>query len=580
MVVRGFARIGAATAGVVVGVVAGVVVPARAPAASEVPEPLVVTTVSSTVPPLNVGLTVTATALCPRATTGAATLVWVVRDAITDEVIASAPYELAEKTPSPDGSMLAASHTLAPESLTVGTAYRVYTSGRGADCFDRAVSFTRSADVLVVGAPAASAPQPPTRVLTVAHDGQVTVSWDAPTADGGSPITGYGATAAPGGAVCLATETTCTVTGLANGTRYTFAVTAWNAAGTSVPSVPSAPVAPFGLPGTPTGIAGAAGDEMALVPWNAPESDGGSPITGYVVTASPGDAACISPTPGCFVTDLENGTAYTFTVTAVNAVGAGAPSAPSEVVTPFAAPGTPTSVTGVAADQAVDVSWTEPASDGGSPITGYVVTASPGGATCAAATTSCTVTGLTNGTAYTFTVTATNADGPSAASDPSEPVTPQAAAPPPVVEPLMELVLDYGVGTSLADARVTAQGRGAMSGAPLAITVYSSPQVIGASVVPTDGAFSLSASLPTELEAGLHTIVAATQAADGSPLEQSATFVVDENGVIVVSDDGLATTGSDAGGPVVSAVALVVVGLGLIGARRVGRRRPDVVDAA
>jgi hypothetical protein len=67
-----------------------------------------------------------------------------------------------------------------------------------------------------------------------------------------------------------------------------------------------------------------------------------------------------------------------------------------------------------------------PLSDLGSPITDCTVTASPGGATCTVTVpdTSCVVTGLTNGTPYTFTVTASNAAGSSVASSPSQPVTP------------------------------------------------------------------------------------------------------------------------------------------------------------
>ena len=73
------------------------------------------------------------------------------------------------------------------------------------------------------------------------------------------------------------------------------------------------------------------------------------------------------------------------------------------------------------------MTWTKP-DDGGSTITGYTVTSSPGGQTCTtsdADALTCDVTGLTNGTAYTFTVTATNAVGTSAASSASNSVTPQ-----------------------------------------------------------------------------------------------------------------------------------------------------------
>ncbi|MDP4014418.1 MAG: fibronectin type III domain-containing protein [Candidatus Nanopelagicales bacterium] len=87
-------------------------------------------------------------------------------------------------------------------------------------------------------------------------------------------------------------------------------------------------------------------------------------------------------------------------------------------------PGAPTSVTATAGDREADVSWTAPGSSGGSPITGYTATASPGGATCTTSgATSCTVTGLDYGTSYTFTVTAENAEGTGSPSEPSNSVT-------------------------------------------------------------------------------------------------------------------------------------------------------------
>jgi arylsulfatase A-like enzyme len=102
---------------------------------------------------------------------------------------------------------------------------------------------------------------------------------------------------------------------------------------------------------------------------------------------------------------------------------AGCSSAPASV------PGAPTGVSAVAGDGSAQVSWTPPVDTGGSPITGYTVTASPGGASVSVGggVTAVNVPGLVNGTSYTFTVTATNSAGTGPASNPSTPITPQEA---------------------------------------------------------------------------------------------------------------------------------------------------------
>jgi len=94
------------------------------------------------------------------------------------------------------------------------------------------------------------------------------------------------------------------------------------------------------------------------------------------------------------------------------------------------APGAPTGATAVAGNAAATVSWVRPARDGGVPITSYVVAASDGrsGCTATAPATSCAVTGLTNGTGYTFTVRAVNAAG---TGEPSAPTATVVPAPPP-----------------------------------------------------------------------------------------------------------------------------------------------------
>ena len=111
------------------------------------------------------------------------------------------------------------------------------------------------------------------------------------------------------------------------------------------------------------------------------------------------------------VPGLVNGTTYTFTVLAINGSGPGPESAPSNPVTPAppTVPGAPAGVTGAARDRSVALTWTAPASDGGAAITSYRITPYIGAnaqtpVNTGSSSTGFTVTGLTNGTAYTFTV--------------------------------------------------------------------------------------------------------------------------------------------------------------------------------
>ena len=179
------------------------------------------------------------------------------------------------------------------------------------------------------------------------------------------------------------------------------------------------------LPGAPNTVTGVGGNTTVAVSWHAAAANG-HPITGYTATASPGGNTCTTTgTLTCTVNSLTNGTTYTFRVTATNSVGTGPASAASAGVIPAAVPGAPTGVSAAPADGSAVVSWSAPASTGGKPITGYTVTSAPDGKTCTTTgALTCTVLGLTNGTSYTFSVTATNAKGTGSASLASSGVTP------------------------------------------------------------------------------------------------------------------------------------------------------------
>jgi uncharacterized protein (TIGR02145 family) len=192
-----------------------------------------------------------------------------------------------------------------------------------------------------VSGPLISAPGAVIIGTATAADAQATVSFTAPSNDGGSPITNYTATSSPGNIIRTLTQSgsgTILVPGLTNGTAYTFTVTATNAVGESAASDASNSVTPIvpQVPNAPIiGIA-TAGNTQATVSFTAPSNDGGSAITSYTATSSPDNIIGILTQSGSgtiLVPGLTNGTAYTFTVTATNAVGASAASAASNSVT-------------------------------------------------------------------------------------------------------------------------------------------------------------------------------------------------------------------------------------------------------
>ena len=311
-------------------------------------------------------------------------------------------------------------------SLTNGTEYtvRVIATRTGADDGPPSDEMT--------GTPRVPPPPPPPPVTDLAQvlgvgvvpgNAQLVVTWTAVDNATGYTVqwmsSGQGYNIGDRQATVTSGSTTrYTIPGLTNGTEYTVRVIATRTGATDGP--PSAEVTgtPFTTPGAPQHLSGVPGDEQVTLTWDAPSSDGGSAILRYEYAIDDSgtwiDAGLDleETVPG-----LTNGQQYAFEVRAVNSAGPGAPA--RTAATPLGMPSVPESLTATGGDGEVVLEWTEPADDGGSPVTGYEYRYAAGQAVPedvtwrdAGTELTATVSGLENETRYTFEVRARNRVGP------------------------------------------------------------------------------------------------------------------------------------------------------------------------
>ena len=230
-----------------------------------------------------------------------------------------------------------------------GSPHRIVTSGRlvgnhyvEAACWGAADRF-RAEDIntctqLLINAqserlsdlvsPIVTPPGAPTDVLVDVDKSRATVTWLAPTDDGGAPITRYTATTVAGDLSCAvegraADVQSCVIPGARPGETYVFTVTAENSAGVSAPSMASTAAAFTTRASKPIGVRARVADTKATITWKRPKELGGLAVRRYVVTDQRGATVCAASGRSCVVAGLDPDTRYRFTVRAVNARGAG-----------------------------------------------------------------------------------------------------------------------------------------------------------------------------------------------------------------------------------------------------------------
>lgn len=451
----------------------------------------------------------------PRTIPGAPTAVLAVSDSASADVSWAAPgddgggaitgytasaYSSSASTTAVSSCTTTGATSCSIPSLVNGTAYFV------------AVSATNDAGAGAFSAPRVlvtplARPSAPTLTGLTVGDASISVSFSAGSA-GDRPITGYqystdgGATWSDAGG----TSSPILVTGLTNGTAYVIALRAVSSAGAGAASNHLTGT-PYTYPSepSPATIVANAGDRSIAVSWAAPNLNGGT-LLNYTATAFSGlssgstVATCVTTTLSCTITGLTNGTTYYISLQTENtALMYSKRSDPRIPATPSVLPGAPTGVAGAAGDGRVGVSWTAPTSTGASALGDYTVWCSANGAAyvdCGQTSdTSMTVTGLSNGTSYTFEVTASNLNGTGPLSSPSSAVvplapgtTPTLTAPTATVTGFTTLISNYDGSTSYS-ATATNGATASISGSLITVTGL------------TDGAAShlvVSASKPNE----------------------------------------------------------------------------------
>lgn len=166
-----------------------------------------------------------------------------------------------------------------------------------------------------------SAPSAPSGLTVTAGDKQVSLTWTASSGATSYNVKRSTASGGPYTQVGTAATTSYSDTGLTNGTKYYYVVSAVNAAGESANSAEASATPMLAVPAAPAGVLATAGDQQVVLGWTASNSATSYNVKRATVTGGPYSTVASPTTPGYTDTGLTDGTAYFYVVTAVNAAG-------------------------------------------------------------------------------------------------------------------------------------------------------------------------------------------------------------------------------------------------------------------
>ena len=268
------------------------------------------------------------------------------------------------------------------------------------------------------GSGGAKAPAVPSGLTAAAGNAQVTLNWAASSGATGYYVKRSTTTGGPYTQIATQVGTNDTDTGLTNGTKYFYVVSAYNSAGQSGNSaeVNATPVLP--PPATPTGLAATAGNAQVSLTWTA-----SSAATSYHVkrsTSSGAETQIAAPSSTSYTDGgLTNGAKYFYVVSAVNSGGESANSAEVSAapVAPVNPPATPAGLQATGGNAQVSLSWNASAGAASYNVKRSTTNGGPyGTAVASPSATYYTDSTVTNGATYYYVVSAVNSAGQSANS--------------------------------------------------------------------------------------------------------------------------------------------------------------------